>query len=188
MIALVPDPLDSQVPVAFDQAIDAIEQGFAYSNRTRTGYLQDRSWIPWNDPQAIKEESYRTAAGLLLCRRFGRQARVPQLMGVFLVGETPKTGIHKAAFAEALRLIGELSGDAIQGPLRILGPTYSGSAVSLRIALQTWLAEPGAKHVQVQIVSGPAPAPCLEKKLRLPPPPAGSFFRGVGPLDVLPHT
>src|ERR1700720_3568050 len=71
LIALVPDPLDSQLPAAFDQAIDAIQQGFAYSNRTRTGYLQDRSWIPWNDPQAIKEESYRTSPGLMLFRRFG---------------------------------------------------------------------------------------------------------------------
>jgi hypothetical protein len=190
LIALVPDPLDSQVPAAFDQAIDAIQQGFAYSNRTRTGYLQDRSWIPWNDPQAIKEESYRTAPGLLLFRRFGRQpglpGRVPQLMGVFLVGETPKTGIHKAAFAEALRLIGELSGGAIQGPVGILGPTYSGSAVSLRIALQAWLAEhPGAAHQRFEIVTGSATAPCLEKTLRLATPEAASFYRAVVPLDVL---
>ncbi|HEY6323807.1 MAG TPA: hypothetical protein VJA16_19875 [Thermoanaerobaculia bacterium] len=193
LVALVPDPLDSQLPAAFDQAIDAIQQGFAYSNRTRTGYLQDRSWIPWNDPQAIKEESYRTSPGLLLFRRFGRQAgltgRVPQLMGVFLVGETPKTGIHKAAFAEALRLIGELSSGADQGPLRILGPTYSGSAVSLRVALQTWLAEhQGKAPAPAEIVTGSATAPCLEKTLRLAAPAAVSFYRAVVPLDVLLET
>lgn len=193
LIALVPDPLDSQVPVAFDQAIDAIQQGFAYSNRTRASYLQDRSWIPWNDPQAIKEESYRTAPGLLLFRRFGWQAgfatRVPQLMGVFLVGETPKTGIHKAAFAEALRLIGELSGGAIQGPLRILGPTYSGSAVSLQIALRNWLAEhPDAAQARFEIVTGSATAPCLEKTLHRAGPQAVAFYRAVVPLDVLLET
>jgi hypothetical protein len=190
LIALVPDPLDSQVPAAFDQAIDAIQQGFAYSNRGRTGYLQDRSWIPWNDPQAIKEESYRTSPGLLLFRRYGQQAglpgRVPQLTGVFLVGETPKTGIHKTAFAEALRLIGELSGGAVQGPLRILGPTYSGSAVSLQIALRNWLAEHSA--ARFEIVTGSATAPCLEKTLLLGGTRSVSFYRAVLPLDVLLET
>jgi hypothetical protein len=193
LIALVPDPLDSQLPAAFDQAIDAIQQGFAYSNRSRTGYLQDRSWIPWNDPQAIKQESYRTSPGLLLFRRFGRQVglagRVPQLMGVFLVGETPKTGIHQAAFAEALRLVGDLSSGADQGPLRILGPTYSGSAVSLRIGLQAWLAEhPDRAPAPFEIVTGSATAPCLEKTLRLAAPAAVTFYRAVVPLDVLLET
>jgi len=193
LIALVPDPLDSQLPAAFDQAVDAIQQGFAYSNRTRTGYLQDRSWIPWNDPQAIQEASYRTSPGLLLFRRVRWQAglagRVPQLMGVFLVGETPKTGIHQAAFAEALRLIGELSGGAIQGPVGILGPTYSGSAVSLRLALLAWRAEhPGAARQHFEIVTGSATAPCLEKTIRLTAPAAVSFYRAVVPLDVLLET
>ena len=193
MVALVPDPLDSQVPAAFDQAIDAIEQGFAYSHPRRKAYLPDRSWIPWNDDQAVKDKTYQASPGLLLFRRWqrgkdGRPER--QLMGVFLVGETPKTGIHKAAFHEALQLIGELSPPRAPGPVKILGPSYSGSAVSLRTALLAWIAEhpaaaAGAAAPRFSIVTGSARAPCLETLFRFVPPQAVTFYRAVVPLDVL---
>jgi hypothetical protein len=193
MVALVPDPLDSQLPAAFDQAIDAIGQGLAYSNSGRSAYLQDRSWIPWNDDAAVKDRAYRVSPGLLLFRRFrpgqdGRQER--QLMGVFLVGETPKTGIHQVAFLTALQLIRELSAQDAPLPVKVLGPTYSGSAVSLRTALLNWLGRPQAAPAAAAasrflIVSGSARAPCLEDLLLLGTPPAVTFYRAVVPLDVL---
>jgi hypothetical protein len=198
MVALVPDPLDSQLPATFDQAIDAIGQGLAYSNRPpadnqaagRWPYLPDRSWLPWNDEQAVKDKAYQAAPGLLLFRRFrpgddGRQER--QLLGVFLVGETPKTGIHQAAFHEALQLITDLSVE--QAQVNVLGPTFSGSAESLRTALLNWLDEhptpPGPRFV---IVTGSARAPCLETLLSGGLLQAVSFYRAVVPLDVLLQT
>ncbi|HYL05932.1 MAG TPA: hypothetical protein VE075_07820 [Thermoanaerobaculia bacterium] len=196
MVALVPDPLESQIPAAFDQAIDAIEQGFAYSHRNRKAYLPDRSWIPWNDDQAVKDKTYQASPGLLLFRRWqhGRNGLAErQLMGVFLVGETPKPGIHKAAFHEALQLIAELSPPGAPGPVKILGPSYSGSAVSLRTALVAWTGErrtapAAATASRFLIVSGSARAPCLETLFRFGTPQAVTFYRAVVPLDVLLHT
>jgi len=141
MVALVPDPIDAQLPMAFDQAVDAIQQGFAFSSRSRLSYLQDRTWIPWNDDQAVKSRGWRRTPGALLFRRVQwRQDGRPevQLMGVFLVGESPKTGINQTAFRESLQLVEDLSGGVAQGPLLVLGPTYSGSAMSLRVGLQAW--------------------------------------------------
>ncbi len=189
MIALVPDPLDSQQPAAFDQTLDAIQHGFAYENERGESYLPDRIWIPWNDKEAVRSKSYRTSPGLLLFRR-RREGQPPELVGVFLVGETPKTGIHKAAFQESLRLIAKLSGDC-HHPVRILGPSYSGSALSLRIALLDWQAQhrPPLKEAPEAspfvIVTGSARAPCLEQLFAIGARGEVSFYRTQAPLDVL---
>lgn len=109
-------------------------------------------------------------------------------MGVFLVGETPKTGIHQAAFDVAVHLIEDLSGGTINDTLKILGPTYSGSALSLRIALERWYTRSrgasSSRH-RIDVVTGSATAPCLEYLLQLGPAKAVSFYRAVVPLDVL---
>jgi hypothetical protein len=202
MIALVPDPLESQQPAAFDQAVDAIQHGFAYASGVRKSYLPDRIWIPWDDKATIKSRGYRASPGLLLFRRvLGRPKEPPkgkppeppeiQVFGVFLVGETPKAGIHKPAFREALRLITELSGGA-PSSVRILGPSYSGSAVSLRLALLDWRRDhQSSSRVKAKtaasrfiIVTGSARAPCLESLFERD---IGevSFYRAQTPLDVL---
>ena len=136
MVALVPDPIESEMPAAFDQALEGIQRGFAQSF-----FLFDRRWLPWRlaGAPAAKDRLHRSTPGLLLFRRDGvlagsrnsqlgydqgcrsaaasQQVGGPQppaaakrcLVGVFLVGETPKRGIHQAAFVEALRVIQALS-------------------------------------------------------------------------------
>src|SRR5262249_43041048 len=165
LIALVPDPLDSQQPAAFDLAMDGIQQGFAYASEVRKGYLPDRIWIPWNDEATVAGKGYRTAPGLLLFRRL-KERGGRQLFGVLLVGETPRTGIHKAAFSAALQLVADLS-PASQSSVRILGPSYSGSALSLQMALADWQRRrrprsEAAAASRFVIVTGSARAPCLE--------------------------
>ncbi|MFL6199337.1 MAG: hypothetical protein ACJ76J_09185, partial [Thermoanaerobaculia bacterium] len=49
LIALVPDPLDSQLPAGFDQALEGIQQAYADS-----GYLLDRVWLPWAENKAAE--------------------------------------------------------------------------------------------------------------------------------------
>lgn len=200
LVALVPDPVDSQMPAAADEALDAIQKGLANSK-----YLLSRSWLPWTEA-AAEQHIFRRCPGLLLFRRDarGEPAGGPdRLLGVFLVGETPKMGIHKAAFHQALRLIGALGGIgrdqpaprvdhpdfglvanrarlAVE-PLRILGPSYSGSAESLRLALlnglndEFQLAGPsrGLRQdpLHFEIVTGSATAPGLEALLTGQPPP-----------------
>lgn len=125
LVALVPDPRDSGLAVNFDEALDAIQRGFAQSD-----YIVDRFWLPWTGGDG---KSYRQSPGLLLFRKRGRVA------AVFLVGETPKRGMHREAFGQALGLIGDLqemaAGDRSVG---ILGPSFSGSAESMRMALSSW--------------------------------------------------
>jgi hypothetical protein len=185
LIALVPDPLDSQLPAAFDQELDALEQGFAYSSPQRPGYLPDRRWLPWQDAAAAQGKSYRTTPGLMLFRQ--EDGPVCTLTAVLLVGETSTAGLHMAAFHEALRLAADLA-DGEEEPVRILGPSFSGTASSLRVALLQWgaegrLAAPPPPHFV--IVTGTAKAPCLESQFQLPAPTTVAFYRTQASVDVL---
>lgn len=129
--------------------------------------------------------------GLILFR-IRERGREPDLWVVYLVAETPTRGVNKAQLRDALEEISWLSGwktdpappvpehlrrlvkpeaDGIK-TLRILGPSYSGTADSLRNTLDQWIAsESGpasvagspptapiapASQLQVRIVSGSA--------------------------------
>ena len=72
-----------------------------------------------------------------------------RLLVVFLVGETPTTGVHKSAFESALKQVSELpkyapqatciAGLDCQSEIKIIGPSFSGSATSIRLSLEEWL-------------------------------------------------
>jgi hypothetical protein len=178
VVALIPDPLDSGMSYRSDEALEAIQRGFA-----DTGHLFDRQWFPW-DGKAAEARLYRKEPGALLFRR-SSDPRGPVVTLVLLVGETPKSGVHKAALREALDLAGEVQrATGGRGPLRILGPTFSGSIESLRVSLDRWLAERGPLPAsdppsettpagpavpglpagpRVHIISGSATAPGLEE-------------------------
>jgi hypothetical protein len=189
MVALVPDPIDSEMPAAFDQALDGIQRGFA--NRF---FLLDRRWLPWRTSTAAapgaRSRLHRLSPGLLLFRRDGlvkdELEREPRcltaaadsegevehcLAGVFLVGETPKRGIHQAAFLQALRLIRALSGGGPGHTVKILGPSYSGSAESLRLGVR--LAQLALGPLDLEIVTGSATA--IDTDVLAAPPGRESF-------------
>ena len=159
-VALVPDPIDSYPPFSFDIALDAIQQGFGSSL-----YQPDRLWLPWaletGKPQGASERLYRVAPGIQLFRHAGGELAV-----VFLVGESPKTGIQKRAFDAALRIASDLR--EITTPknpeVSILGPSFSGSAESLSLAIATWNSQ-SPQSLDFKIASGSATAPGLEKQL-----------------------
>jgi hypothetical protein len=147
LVALVPDPIDSRLPSNFDFTLAGLQMGL-----NRAHYLFDRGWHPWTASAAAAADSDRPAhqtAGIMLFRR--EQGRVTRLLAVFLVGETPKGGIHRQAFHQAVTFIARLQQafasssasphGALQkaerssdsGPaIRVLGPSFSGSAESLR--------------------------------------------------------
>jgi hypothetical protein len=128
LVALVPAPPDPRL----DQALEGIQRGFAQSE-----YLADRFWLPWTSEGANRfGGAGQVAPGLLLFRRTGDDGH--SLALVFLVGETPKAGIHKAAFREALDLAADLQGAASDPTVALLGPSFSGSVESLRLALLAW--------------------------------------------------
>lgn len=178
LIAHVPDPVDSHLAYRFDESLDAIQKAYADA-----GYLQDRFWIPWKGRPA--DAPYRQRPGVLLFRKFngqfGPQAR-RQLEAVFLVGESPKQGIHKEAFAEAVEMVRRLQPPG--RPVRVLGPTFSGSVESLRLTFGRLLASPGPAP-RFQVISGSATAENLEDFFDRTSGQAVSFGRTVVPDDLL---
>lgn len=182
VIATVPDPTDSRLPYLFDRFLASIQRGAEAEN-----FVLDRYDLPWLEEKqranAEKEgssssslSSAETASlhrhdkqpGLLLFRN-AYAKNGPRLLVVFVVGETPTTGISKDAFTSALAQIAQLQEIlGVDTPSRrlyipILGPSFSGSAESLDFAVQSWLSNRQRSHdsqvpVDFKIVSGSATA------------------------------
>ncbi|HEX4963691.1 MAG TPA: hypothetical protein VF173_22890 [Thermoanaerobaculia bacterium] len=132
LVALMPSPPDPRL----DQALEAVQRGFAQSD-----YLADRFWLPWAGGDSKGAGAPRKSApGLFLFRRQEPDGspRPHSLALVFVVGETPKAGIEKGALREALELAADLQQGAADPTVAILGPTFSGSVESLRVALLAW--------------------------------------------------
>lgn len=144
LIAFVPDPIDSGDMTAFDATLEMIIRAAADSQSS--GWLLDRQQTPWEGVLRAGEARptrHHEEPGLLLFRHkdylHDKQSR--RLLLVFLVGETPTAGIHKSAVWKSLNLIAHI--DALRRPapkpdepIRLLGPAYSGSAVSIAEALR----------------------------------------------------
>jgi hypothetical protein len=143
-IATVPDPVQTNMQLDFDRTIDGIQLA-----AESAGYVIDRYWLPWPLAPSIEYADYfsRKAAlrdeqekqkqpGLLLFRwnREPRQGK-PDALFVFLVSDTPTTGVNGRQFENALDYIGDVCGPATncaKNPITIIGPSFSGSLASLR--------------------------------------------------------
>jgi hypothetical protein len=163
LVATVPDPADSGFASMFDQVLEslqrAVEQG---------GYVFDRAWLPWQRAAADKAagpQRQQKHPGLILFRSQTAEAGGKRdLLALLLVGETPTAGIHKEAFHNATRIISYCPAPAkvAKNRLRIVGPFFSGSAPSLRTALEQArpvLAPPGAPAPEeplIRVVCGGA--------------------------------
>jgi hypothetical protein len=183
LIALAPDPIDSNLDLSFDQEINAIQNAYAAA-----GYLPDRFWLPWKG-DAAEKQLFRRLPGVLLFRKLESSGE-KHLAAVFLVGETPKIGVQKAALRAAIALEGQFM-LAIGKPwiVRILGPSFSGSAESLQMVLDS-LHLKGAEHAEAdpldprlryRMVTGSATAKDLEKFLGKEP----AFHRTVVSDEIL---
>jgi hypothetical protein len=164
LIATLPDPIDSSSGYRFDSLLDAIQRA-AESHQ----YVLDRFWFPWNanekpkDASAARTESAQPAngrkedanrlplhqrlPGIVLFRRVQEvrpPGAPPSLLVVFLVGETATRGIHKEALAVSLEST-EVFSRSPSEPIRILGPTFSGSQTSFEVVIQEWHARQRAR-------------------------------------------
>jgi hypothetical protein len=166
LIATVPDPKDSRLDYMFDRYLDVIQLAIG-----EAGYTFDHYWLPWDrsrtaapvglpadpkSPQMAMATRYLYDPGVILFRGDKR------VLLLFLVGETPTGGIHKVAFQNALWQIEELAGwreskakEAAEKELRIISPSFSGSADSLATLLKTWI-NGYETPPKVRIVSGSA--------------------------------
>ncbi len=137
LLATVPDPVDTNLGLYFDRAVDSIQ-----SAAESSGYTFVRAWLPWrNDPQpasleevrALDEErlSRRPFPGALVFR--SKDVKSDQRLVVFLVSESETSGIDAAAFQKAVAIHDAV--DNKEKTISLAGPTFSGSFYSLRDAL-----------------------------------------------------
>jgi hypothetical protein len=159
MVALVPDPVESGQPVGFDNTLDSLQKGFAHEQ-----FGLNRFWLPWKDEAGKRNLWYREEPGILLFQKT-EKGKTKELAVVFLVGETPKAGMQRQAFREALRVAWRLGGDRAEWKVAVLGPSFSGSAPSLRTELDAWRAAGPVGPFAFQIATGSATADSLETQL-----------------------
>lgn len=178
VVATLPDPVESPFRRELDAFLLAAVQAMS-----RLGFVSDLECLPWRPGVAAEApDIHRRHPGVVVFRRDpGGDEAAGQVAALLVVGETPGAGIHGEAMAAALRFAQEEFSDGAHekgreapeggdppgnGPgepapdLKILGPTFSGSARSMASALRSWAetretgGEPG--ELQVMIRSGSA--------------------------------
>jgi hypothetical protein len=137
-IAIVPDPVHTHLSLFSDRTVDAIQQG-----AQQAGWIFDRATLPWDSEEHAESTDFRIRLlqkkyqdeqeewpGLMIFRRADPEDRkLDTLLYVFVVGETPTGGINKKEFRAAIDIL-KRAARAVD-PLRIIGPTFSGSLYSL---------------------------------------------------------
>ena len=131
LIATIPDPNDTRLTYLFERHLDAILVALAME-----GFVRDRE-VPLFRSTATNSGS---TLGVILLRPEPRRSRGrsdrPPLLVLLLVPEKPTFGVDKPALAAALNCA--CSASTARLPIRILGPTFSGSARSMGIVLDHW--------------------------------------------------
>jgi len=187
LIATVPDPVESGLGSVFDDYVDSIQHAVSAEY-----YVPDHFYNAWPAPSQLAKDAsgdrsdgradasgddsqaetqqvpiYELNPGLILFRDAAHQ----RLLVVFLVGETPTTGVHKSAFESALEQAAELqmpdsattcsSRPDCQSKIKVMGPSFSGSAASISVAIDewsNWRLKLTGNAPKVEIISGAATA------------------------------
>lgn len=153
VIATVPDPEHTNLKLDFDHEVESIQVAAQSS-----GYQFERYWFPWRAEEgppkdlpesaefgessngvlrvflSHQEDSRREdLPGVLLFHRAEDSSLEKRPLAIFLVGETPNSGIVHHQFATAVCYGRSLSpANAVAGrTLRIIGPGFSGGFPSL---------------------------------------------------------
>lgn len=143
----------------------AARSGRAQPEGAAHRYVRDRHWLPWSRVDKVKRQQrcWEKVPGVIIFRPSGSPLR-HEALAVLLVGETPTWGVHARVLDAALRsadnaLFTQPDGEkrAAVGPSdangarplrafgppqaradrhQILGPTFSGSAPSLRALIE----------------------------------------------------
>ena len=174
IIAIVPDPVHTRLALRFDRAVDDIQDSVQ-----QLGWSFDSSWLPWDNAthgESVRyqkrkedlkaEENDEDNPGVLLFRGRDNENPIDPLV-VLIVGDTPTAGVNPNQFRNAMAFWRQLN-SAVHKPagadpptLSILGPTFSGSAQSLRNLLSEEVRSP-----QTQPNSGCSQTPPI-KEIRI---------------------
>ena len=130
VLATLVSPLVAGFSSDFDRAIESIER--AAQSRS---YVLQRHFFPW---EAKHLGDGKDKPGWLVFRRAA--GRATELLVVLVVGEHPSVGVDATALDAALYDAAAVVPHADSGPLLVLGPYFSGSAVSLTQHLAAWCA------------------------------------------------
>ena len=157
-IAILPDPVHSHLSLEFDRTVQVLLQAAADN-----GYLSSYYWLPWSasdgsegsEGPSGKEPGHASARehepGLMILKHnadpegdVSLSSSYYKVMYVFLVAETPTEGINGLELQNALfyeRQIQKIAGHGEENfsepsNATIIGPEYSGSAASLRTAIE----------------------------------------------------
>ncbi len=207
LVATLPDAVDSHTGWQFDPMLDAIQQAI-----TADDYLLDRFHLPDSDAErdsgasAAKQTRrvHEKEPGVVVFRKHRDDRREDpghredpkkdrELLVLLLVQESPTAGVHEAALVSALNLIGRWNARAERPAaglaeddrvFRILGPTFSGSAESLRQILRK-LSFTTLKDARVRFVSGSATSRLNKEALENALPNRVVFQATVQPDDTL---
>lgn len=164
LIVTVADPIETATNNRFDLQLDTLHKALGVD-----GYVPDHYYLPWSEGET--PNAHRAEPGVLLYRRNGPSVnscmspedrdKHSDLLLVYLVGETPTSGIHKGAFLAATRQIAKLaefspcSTPSSSWMVRVAGPVFTGSADSLAHAIRQ-TREEGITQAGVMVITGTA--------------------------------
>jgi len=160
LVATIADPMDSGLGYQYETSLQALRRGIEHSVDSESLY-RDRSFLPWDDRDLPDDQQKQAVGcraalpGIMLFR--GGADPTPHLLAVLLVGESPTSGMRQAALENALRIARALAPELARpdATLRVVGPTFSGSAQSLHQALRAFALEAGGP-VHFRVRSGTA--------------------------------
>ena len=164
LIAAVADPSQTHLALNTDRGLESLLWAIEDA-----GYNFERYWLPWSigreievttvaDAQCLErlKEEREAEPGLLVFRRPAvPKDQTQQFLFVFVAGETPTSGVQKAALLKAVQYMGALGGNSGGSKqIRILGPTFSGSLEPLKADLAVLLKRDST--LSFHVVSGTA--------------------------------
>jgi len=148
LIAIVPDPVRTHMALNFDRVLEGLQLA-----AEKAGFVIDRYWLPWPAPNAASAAGQAVHAappvepdemepGVVLFRRNANQATAePIVLFAFLVADMSTAGIDGTQFSKAVSYVDEVMCPDQEDPkapcpaaqpVRVVGPSFSGSLSSLR--------------------------------------------------------
>jgi hypothetical protein len=156
VVATFPDPSDSRLMSQSDQVLSSLVLA-AETNAPLADF-----WLPWRedkDASATKENCHLRWPGAIVFQKVDAAdpGKIDRTL-LLLAGELPTAGVHQEQFKRALQIAFATSP---WRELQVIGPTFSGSAASMRPILLQALKSAREEYetAAIQVITGSATDP-----------------------------